>query len=68
MAPTLPLSIRTTTDASGVLSIEIVDQLLLPHIVKWVPVQTPEDAFDAIKSMKVRLFLVCRHSDNAECL
>ncbi|KZT62069.1 putative translation initiation factor [Calocera cornea HHB12733] len=48
MAPSMT-SIRTSGD-----NIEIVDQLLLPHIVKWVPVETPDDAFDAIKSMKIR--------------
>ncbi|EJU04215.1 Methylthioribose-1-phosphate isomerase [Dacryopinax primogenitus] len=42
-------SIRTNGD-----EIEIVDQLLLPHVVRWVPVLTPEDAYDAIKSMKIR--------------
>ncbi|TXT11123.1 hypothetical protein VHUM_01874 [Vanrija humicola] len=34
--------------------VEIVDQLLLPHTVKWDPVSTPEEAFDAIKTMRIR--------------
>lgn len=35
-------------------SIEIIDQLLLPHVIQWVPVKSIEDAFDAIKEMKIR--------------
>ena len=46
----LPLSIRTDGN-----SIEIVNQLLLPHVVEFVPIKTIEDAHDAIKSMKVSL-------------
>lgn len=42
------VSIRTNDD-----KIEIVDQLLLPHITKFVEVNSIEDAHDAIKSMKV---------------
>ncbi|WVQ73002.1 methylthioribose-1-phosphate isomerase [Cryptococcus sp. DSM 104548] len=34
--------------------VEIVDQLLLPHSVEWLPVSTPEEAFDAIKTMRIR--------------
>ncbi|KAI0812505.1 eukaryotic translation initiation factor 2B [Irpex lacteus] len=34
--------------------IEIVDQLLLPHTVEFVPITTIEEAHDAIKSMKIR--------------
>ncbi|KAK4054696.1 S-methyl-5-thioribose-1-phosphate isomerase [Microbotryomycetes sp. JL221] len=34
--------------------VEIVDQLLLPHTVKWDSVETIEQAYDAIKSMKIR--------------
>lgn len=47
--PDMMTSIRIT--AGG--EVEIVDQLLLPHTVKWDPVSTPEQAFDAIKSMRV---------------
>lgn len=46
---TLPLSIRTDGD-----DIEIVNQLLLPHVVEFVKVNSIEDAHDAIKTMKVR--------------
>ncbi len=42
-------SIRTTND-----KIEIVNQLLLPHTTEFVPIDTIDDAYDAIKSMKVR--------------
>ncbi|KAL7416115.1 putative translation initiation factor aIF-2BI/5-methylthioribose-1-phosphate isomerase [Mrakia frigida] len=35
-------------------SVQIVNQLLLPHVVQWEAVDTLEDAFDAIKSMKIR--------------
>ncbi|TCD71589.1 S-methyl-5-thioribose-1-phosphate isomerase [Steccherinum ochraceum] len=34
--------------------IEIVNQLLLPHTTEWVSVDTIEEAYDAIKSMKIR--------------
>ena len=44
----LPLSIRTDGN-----DIEIVNQLLLPHVVEFIPIKTIEDAHDAIKSMKV---------------
>lgn len=43
------VSIRTNDD-----KIEIVDQLLLPHITKFVEVNSVEDAHEAIKSMKIR--------------
>ncbi|WWC91571.1 methylthioribose-1-phosphate isomerase [Kwoniella dendrophila CBS 6074] len=48
--PDMMTSIRI--DKSG--QVEIVDQLLLPHSVKWIPISTPEEAFDAIKTMKIR--------------
>lgn len=34
--------------------IEIVDQLLLPHTVRWLRVSTISRAFDAIKRMQIR--------------
>lgn len=37
--------------------IEIVDQLLLPHTVEFVPITTIEEAHNAIKSMKVSFAL-----------
>ncbi|XAO24299.1 methylthioribose-1-phosphate isomerase [Cryptococcus bacillisporus CA1280] len=48
--PDMMTSIRL--DQSG--QVEIVDQLLLPHSVVWMPVSTPEEAFNAIKSMRIR--------------
>jgi len=42
-------SIRTDGDA-----IEIIDQLVLPHSREWVAIESPYDAFNAIKSMKIR--------------
>jgi len=42
-------SIRTSGE-----KIEIVNQLLLPHTTEWIPVDTIEQAYDAIKSMKIR--------------
>ncbi|KAM0752444.1 putative translation initiation factor, partial [Meredithblackwellia eburnea MCA 4105] len=39
-------------EAAG--SIEIIDQLLLPHEVRWEKVETIDQAFDAIKTMKIR--------------
>jgi len=41
-------SIRTSGD-----EIEIVDQLLLPHTQEWIKIDTIEEAYEAIKSMKV---------------
>ncbi|KAF8420961.1 eukaryotic translation initiation factor 2B [Boletus edulis BED1] len=34
--------------------IDIVNQLLLPHIIEYVQIETIEQAHDAIKSMKIR--------------
>ena len=45
----LPLSIRTEGE-----NIEIVNQLLLPHVVEYIKINSIEDAHDAIKTMKVR--------------
>ena len=42
-------SIRLSGD-----EIEIVNQLLLPHVVEFVPIESIEEAHDAIKTMKVR--------------
>lgn len=42
-------SIRTSGD-----TLEIVNQLLLPHTTEWVTITSVQDAFDAIKTMKVR--------------
>jgi len=42
-------SIRTTGDR-----IEIVNQLILPHTTEFIPIDTIEQAHDAIKSMKIR--------------
>lgn len=35
-------------------NLEIVNQLLLPHRIEYLEINSVEDAFDAIKSMKVR--------------
>lgn len=35
-------------------SVEIIDQLILPHTIRWERVGTVDEAFDAIKSMKIR--------------
>lgn len=42
-------SIRTPGD-----KIEIIDQLLLPHTQEWIEINTVEEAYEAIKSMKIR--------------
>ncbi|KAJ2916805.1 hypothetical protein MD484_g3604, partial [Candolleomyces efflorescens] len=49
MAASALISIKTSDD-----KIEIVNQLLLPHITEYVEVDTIEDAHDAIKTMKIR--------------
>jgi len=47
MAPLI--SIRMSGD-----KLEIVNQLLLPHITEFIEIKSVEDAHDAIKTMKVR--------------
>ncbi|KLO16904.1 eukaryotic translation initiation factor 2B [Schizopora paradoxa] len=42
-------SIRVSGD-----DIEIVNQLLLPHVIEFIPITSIEEAHDAIKSMKIR--------------
>ena len=37
--------------------VEIIDQLLLPHVKKYISFETIDDAFEAIKSIKV--IVVC---------
>lgn len=44
------VSLRTSNG-----KLEIVDQLLLPHVTQYVEIRTIQDAYDAIKSMKVTL-------------
>ncbi len=41
-------SIRTSEG-----KLEIVNQLLLPHTTEYLEIKSIDDAFDAIKSMKV---------------
>lgn len=48
MAPLI--SIKTDGDR-----LEIVNQLLLPHVTEFIPIDSVEDAHDAIKTMKVGL-------------
>jgi len=58
---TLPLSAFRIPNQQTFLeagSVEIIDQLLLPHVVKWETVDTIQGAFDAIKSMKVCSYLL----------
>ncbi|KAF8650445.1 hypothetical protein AX16_005248 [Volvariella volvacea WC 439] len=43
------VSIRTSDDR-----LEIVNQLLLPHTTEYIEITTVQDAYDAIKSMKIR--------------
>mmetsp|Transcript_9702 Transcript_9702/g.21880 ORF Transcript_9702/g.21880 Transcript_9702/m.21880 type:complete len:369 (-) Transcript_9702:226-1332(-) len=38
----------------GKASFSVLDQLLLPHETKYVPVNNVEDAWDAIRSMRIR--------------
>ncbi|KAG9009621.1 S-methyl-5-thioribose-1-phosphate isomerase [Tulasnella sp. JGI-2019a] len=42
-------SIRTNGN-----DIEIINQLLLPHEIEWIPIKTVEEAHSAIKTMKIR--------------
>lgn len=48
------ISIRTEEDR-----IEIVDQLLLPHVTQYIEINSPEEAHDAIKTMKVQCASHC---------
>jgi methylthioribose-1-phosphate isomerase len=43
------VSIRSSDD-----KLEIVNQLVLPHITQFIEINTIEEAHDAIKTMKVR--------------
>ncbi|TFK73922.1 putative translation initiation factor [Pluteus cervinus] len=49
MAPGPLASIRVSDG-----KLEIVNQLLLPHVTEYVPIASIQDAHDAIKSMKIR--------------
>lgn len=51
-------SIRTTGK-----KIEIVDQLLLPHTVAFIEIDTIEKAHEAIKSMKARMLVLAQHAE-----
>ncbi|GAA5871691.1 hypothetical protein JCM16303_000833 [Sporobolomyces ruberrimus] len=54
---TLPLSAFRIPNQQTFLEaghVEIIDQLVLPHVVKWEKVDTIQGAFDAIKTMKIR--------------
>ena len=42
-------SIKTDGD-----EIQIVNQLLLPHTEEWIRIESTDDAYEAIKSMKIR--------------
>lgn len=42
-------SIKTEGD-----EIQIIDQLLLPHTEEWIRIDSTNDAYEAIKSMKIR--------------
>jgi len=58
------VSIRVSEDLDR---LEIVNQLLLPHVTEYVAINSVEDAHDAIKSMKVRSFcypIIIRHPDH----
>ena len=41
-------------------NIEIVNQLLLPHVKEYIPINTIDDAYEAIKSMKVFILALDR--------
>ena len=45
------VSIRASKDLQ---KLEIVNQLLLPHVTEYIAINSVEDAHEAIKSMKVR--------------
>jgi len=47
-------SIRTSSTTSGEPKLEIVNQLLLPHTTEWIEINSVDEAYDAIKSMKIR--------------
>lgn len=37
-------------------NIEIINQLLLPHVKEYIQINSTDDAYEAIKSMKVLLY------------
>lgn len=58
-------------------TLEIVNQLLLPHNIEYIKIDSVEAAYDAIKTMKVStvlppftmpLLLLCRNSYRSEAL
>jgi hypothetical protein len=51
-APSVPPKMMTSLRV-GDDSIEVINQLLLPHEIQWDSCDSVEDAYDAIKSMRV---------------
>jgi methylthioribose-1-phosphate isomerase len=51
-APSIPPKMMTSLRV-GDDSIEVINQLLLPHEIQWDSCDSVEDAYDAIKSMRV---------------
>lgn len=47
-------SLTFEVNPDGSASFSVLDQLLLPHETKYVPVKNVEDAWDAIRSMRIR--------------
>lgn len=63
MAPTEPLvSIRESEQ-----KLEIVNQLLLPHAIEYLEIDSIEAAHDAIKSMKVGIIYSSFHDNLIIC-
>ncbi|KAI5455302.1 S-methyl-5-thioribose-1-phosphate isomerase [Naganishia albida] len=52
-APTIPSKMMTSLSVQDD-SIHVINQLLLPHQIQWDACESVEDAYDAIKSMRIR--------------
>lgn len=47
-------SLIFNVDDEGKASLSVLDQLLLPHETKYVPIENVEDAWEAIRTMRIR--------------
>ena len=59
----LPSGATSLADLGANARVEVIDQLLLPGVVRWFEVADSRGAYDAIKSMQVRLR--CSYAHNA---
>jgi hypothetical protein len=56
-----PMALVSIKASQDLQRLEIVNQLLLPHVTEYVAINSVEDAHDAIKSMKVAYIAASPH-------